>query len=69
MTDKTTIAMSASTKSKLTELKRVDGESFESVVLMLIANYSEEDSGLDETRVREIAQEEINDKVTMRALE
>ena len=50
---KTTIQLNDKTKSDLEDLKRVDGESFDSVVKLLIANYNNdtETSGIDETEI------------------
>lgn len=56
---KTTIQLTDETKSDLEDLKRVDGESFDSVVKLLIANYNNEGgtSGIDETEIaRKIAE-------------
>lgn len=67
MEDKTTIQLKHSTKTDLEELKRADGESYDSVVKMLIARYNNsQDSncdGIDETEAREIANEQISERV------
>jgi len=59
---KTTIQLDESTKDRLDELKRVDGESFDSVVKMLIANYNnsqDSNESLDESDVKAIIDREI----------
>ncbi len=59
---KTTIQLSEDTKRKLDSLKRVDGESYESVLLMLIAHYnntSKEPDTLTEPDVEAIVEREI----------
>ena len=70
---KTTIQLDESTKDRLEELKRVDGESYESVLLMLIAHYNNTDDGLltesQRGEVREIALDVVNQRVRMEALE
>ena len=58
MTDRTTVQLKDTTKNDLEALKRVDGESYDSVIKMLIANYSNEstDSGVDsEELARELS--------------
>jgi len=70
--DRTTIQLTDTTKTDLEQLKRADGESYESVLRMLIAHYNnsqDNQESLDETRVREIARAEINDLVAYKALE
>ena len=59
----TTIQIDVSTKSDLEQLKRVDGESYDSVVKMLIANYNEpqENAGLDESDVEAIVNRKIDE--------
>lgn len=60
----TTIQLSDDTKADLEDLKQVEGEPFESVVQRLIASYSESQSGeLSEEEVREIVNEQINERV------
>jgi len=67
---KTTIQLTETTKADLDGLKRADGESYESVVRMLIAHYNNSQSGeQDESRMRKIAREEITDRVVREALE
>jgi len=69
--DRTTIQLQEATKDDLDTLKRVDGESYDSIVKMLIANYnnSQEGRDMDESRVRELAREEVTDMVVLEALE
>jgi hypothetical protein len=70
MNDRTTIQLTDTTKADLDELKRADRESYESVVQMLIAHYNNSQSGeKGESRMREIAREEIMDRVVREALE
>ena len=64
----TTIEITADQKAALDDRKRAESESYKSVLQRLIDGHSQE-SKLSETRVRELAREEINDLVTMRALE
>lgn len=64
----TTIQITTEQKEVLDSLKRDDSESYKSVLQELIDGYSNT-TGLDETRVRQIAVEEINERVTHRALE
>lgn len=63
---RTTIQLDESTKAQLEQLKRVDGESYDSIVQLLIANYDGEGQ-LSESRVREIANEQITERVVMEA--
>jgi predicted CopG family antitoxin len=59
---KTTIQLSEDTKNRLESLKRVDGESYESVLLMVIAHYnntSKEPDTLTEPDVEAIVEREI----------
>lgn len=67
MVDKTTIQLKDSTKTELEELKRADGESYDSVVKMLIAHYNNSQDGncdgIDEAQAREIADERISERV------
>jgi myosin-crossreactive antigen len=70
MNNRTTIQLTETTKDDLEALKRADGESYESVVRMLIAHYNNSQSDtVDESRMREIAREEITDRVVREALE
>jgi len=67
--DRTTIQLNKSTKDDLEEIKRVNGESFDSVVKLLIANYNkpQDSSELTENRVRELANEQITERVVREA--
>lgn len=68
MTDTTTIEITTEQKRDLDNLKHSESESYKDVLQRLIDGYSAE-SELDESRVRELAREEINDLVTFKALE
>jgi len=60
---RTTIQLQESTKSDLEDLKRVDGESYDSVVKLLIANYNNpQDEQLTESDVEAIAERVFEDK-------
>jgi hypothetical protein len=65
---RTTISIDESTKAQLDDIKRVDGESYDSVVKLLIAQYGG-DGDLSEERVREIADEQISERVVVEAQE
>jgi len=59
--DKTTIQLKKETKKRLDKLKRADGESYDSVVKLLIANYDESQSErLDESDVETIVDRKID---------
>jgi hypothetical protein len=59
--DKTTIQLKKETKETLDKLKRADGESYDSVVKLLIANYDESQSErLDESDVETIVDRKID---------
>ena len=66
---KTSIQLTTETKDDLDDLKRVDGESYQSVVRMLIANYnnSQSNKALDESDVETIVDRKIDQlKMEMR---
>lgn len=65
----TSIGLSDETKAALADCKLTDSESFDDVLQRLIENYNGDSDGMDETRVRAIAREEINDAVVFEALE
>jgi hypothetical protein len=69
MTDTTTIEIYTDQKTELDDLKLTDSESYKSVLQRLIESHSEGEGAIDETRVRELAREEIQDGVIMEALE
>lgn len=66
----TTIEISGKQKQALDELK-AQGQPYKHIVQELIEHYNQnnESSGLAESRMREIAQEEINAMVVLEALE
>lgn len=68
MSNTTTIEITTEQKAALDERKRTDSESYKSVLQRLIDSHSTT-TELTETRVRELAREEINQLVTVRALE
>ena len=58
---KTSIQLKESTKDDLDEIKRVDGESYDSVVKLLIANYNNDESDrLTESDVETIVDRKID---------
>jgi hypothetical protein len=58
------------TKEKIVNAKATDGESYNNVLHRVLKTYSQDSQeSLDETRVRELAREEINDMVAYKALE
>jgi len=71
MDGKTTIQVLDVTKEELEGLKDGDKETFDSVVWRLIEHYKENttDGTMSETRVREIANEQIADRVIPEAQE
>lgn len=72
MTDTTTIQITTEQRDELDQLKEHQGEPYKSVLQGLITHYNasgKADTSVDEARVREIVRDEINDRVTPRALE
>ena len=66
--DTTTIEITDAQRQRLDDLKLTASESNKDVLQRLIESYSQEPD-LTESRVREIAREEITDRVTFKALE
>jgi len=66
--DTTTIELRTDQKAQLDDLKHGD-ESYKSVLQRLIEEYRASGGQLDESRVREVAREEITDRVRREALE
>ncbi len=66
--DTTTIEITDAQRQRLDDLKLTASESNKDVLQRLIDSYNQE-ADLTETRVREIAREEITDRVTFKALE
>jgi hypothetical protein len=64
----TTIEIAREQKAELDSLKLTDGESYKSVLQRVMSDYSKAPE-LSENRVRELAREEITDRVRMEALE
>lgn len=67
MTDTTTIEIRKEQKRELDGLKRANSESYKEVLQRLIDGYDGA-GGMDESRVRELAREEISDRVVGEAL-
>lgn len=69
MTDTTTIEITERQKSELDSLKNADREAYKAVVDKLIAHYKKtiDDAELDETKVRELANEQIAERVVPEA--
>jgi len=69
MTETTTIQITVEQKQALNRMSKA---SYKEALQVLIDNYNEaikEQESLDESRVRELAREEINDNVVLEALE
>jgi len=69
MTETTTIQITVEQKQALNRMSKA---SYKEALQVLIDNYNEaikEQESLDESRVRELAREEINDNVDLEALE
>jgi len=62
----TTIEITVDQKAELNKMKR---GSYKDALQVLIENYDKGGESLDEGRVRELAREEITDRVVMEALE
>lgn len=64
----TTIEIRDGQKAALDDLKVADSESYKDVLQRLMEDYSDTE-GLTESRVRELAREEVRDAVVFEALE
>jgi len=72
MSDTTTIEIRSEQKASLDELKQHQGEPYKSVLQSLITHYranNTDGEGMGESRVRELAREEVNQMVVLEALE
>ena len=68
--ERTTIEITKTQKQTLDTFKNGDKETYREVLQRIMDSYSENgNTELDETRVREISRETVNDIVTPRALE
>lgn len=64
---KTTIQITDDQKGALDGLKQTDGETYRSVLQRLIDAYESDDADVTETRVREIAEGVVADRVVPEA--
>jgi hypothetical protein len=63
MTDRTTIQIDTEQKEQLDEIKRIDGESYKSVIGLLIANYNNQQDATTNQAMAEIGAEEIAEQL------
>lgn len=63
MTERTTIQIDTEQKEQLDEIKRIDGESYKSVVGLLIAHYNNEQDATTNQETEAIDTEKIKDAV------
>jgi len=66
--DTTTIEIRRDQKTQLDDIKQGD-ESYKSVLQRIIEDYRSGGKSLDESRVRELTREEVNQMVVLEALE